>query len=116
MVICMTASRLPATLMAEHGMAGGWRARMLASCTCSSAPAEPRPAPGPAFDRAGTAAEDIERRDSRHSMDFEDGQALLRHVCKMGLEGIVSKQADSRNRSGRPTDWLKTKCEGYRRA
>jgi ATP-dependent DNA ligase len=29
---------------------------------------------------------------------------------RMGLEGIVSKQLGSRYRSGRSTDWLKTKC------
>ena len=28
----------------------------------------------------------------------------------MGLEGIVSKRATSRYRSGRSTSWLKTKC------
>ena len=32
-----------------------------------------------------------------------------RHACKLGLEGIVSKQLGSRYRSGRPPDWLKFK-------
>lgn len=31
-------------------------------------------------------------------------------ACEMGLEGIVSKRADSPYRSGRGDDWLKTKC------
>jgi ATP-dependent DNA ligase len=36
----------------------------------------------------------------------------------MGLEGIVSKRKDSRYRSGRCPDWLKSKnpeCEAVRR-
>jgi bifunctional non-homologous end joining protein LigD len=31
----------------------------------------------------------------------------IRHACKMGLEGIVSKRKDSAYRSGRSPDWLK---------
>jgi bifunctional non-homologous end joining protein LigD len=33
---------------------------------------------------------------------------VFRHVCKLGLEGIVSKRKDSPYRSGR-SDWLKMK-------
>ena len=33
----------------------------------------------------------------------------LRHACKLGCEGIVSKRADSPYRSGRSRDWIKTK-------
>jgi bifunctional non-homologous end joining protein LigD len=40
----------------------------------------------------------------------EPGTILLRHACKMGLEGIVSKLADAPYRSGRGRDWIKTKC------
>jgi bifunctional non-homologous end joining protein LigD len=40
----------------------------------------------------------------------ERGTTLLRHACKLGLEGIVSKIADAPYRSGRGHDWLKTKC------
>ena len=40
----------------------------------------------------------------------EPGTTLLRHACKMGLEGIVSKVADAPYRSGRGHDWVKTKC------
>jgi bifunctional non-homologous end joining protein LigD len=40
----------------------------------------------------------------------EPGTVLLRHACKMGLEGIVSKLADAPYRSGRGRDWVKTKC------
>ena len=35
---------------------------------------------------------------------------LLKHACKMDLEGIISKRADAPYRSGRGDDWLKTKC------
>ncbi len=40
----------------------------------------------------------------------EPGDVLLKHACKMGLEGIVSKRADAPYRSGRGHDWIKTKC------
>ena len=38
------------------------------------------------------------------------GPVLLKHACKMGLEGIVSKRADAAYHSGRGHDWIKTKC------
>ena len=38
-----------------------------------------------------------------------DGQTIFRHVCKLGLEGIVSKRKGSPYRSGRSPDWLKVK-------
>src|SRR6201982_3459158 len=38
-----------------------------------------------------------------------DGETVFRHVCKLGLEGIVSKRKDSTYRSGRSPDWLKMK-------
>ena len=40
----------------------------------------------------------------------ERGPILLKHACKLGLEGIVSKLRDAPYRSGRGNDWLKTKC------
>ena len=40
----------------------------------------------------------------------EPGTTLLRHACKMGLEGIVSKVVDAPYRSGHSHDWVKTKC------
>ncbi|HET7804725.1 MAG TPA: DNA ligase D [Pseudolabrys sp.] len=40
----------------------------------------------------------------------ERGGTLLRHACKLGLEGIISKAADAPYRSGRGNDWIKTKC------
>jgi bifunctional non-homologous end joining protein LigD len=42
-------------------------------------------------------------------LDFDDGEAVFRHACKMGLEGIVSKRLGSRYRSGPSPDWLKSK-------
>jgi bifunctional non-homologous end joining protein LigD len=38
-----------------------------------------------------------------------DGPDVFHHACMMGLEGIVSKRKDSRYRSGRSPDWLKSK-------
>ena len=47
----------------------------------------------------------------RLSADFEsDGALLLRHACRLGLEGIVSKRADAPYRSGRNAAWVKSKC------
>src|SRR5215210_1707668 len=39
-----------------------------------------------------------------------DGEKLFRACAEYGLEGIVSKRASSRYRSGRSKAWLKTKC------
>lgn len=38
------------------------------------------------------------------------GPLLLKHACRMGLEGIISKLTDARYRSGRGHNWLKAKC------
>ncbi len=38
-----------------------------------------------------------------------DGATLFRHACKLGLEGIVSKRADSPYVSGRSPYWRKLK-------
>ncbi len=40
----------------------------------------------------------------------EPGPLLVKHACKLGLEGIISKRADASYHSGRGHDWLKTKC------
>jgi ATP-dependent DNA ligase len=34
---------------------------------------------------------------------------VFQHACKLGLEGIVSKRRNSRYRSGRSPDWIKSK-------
>ena len=50
---------------------------------------------------------------SRHSLHIEgDGATVFRHVCKLGLEGIVPKRKDAAYRSGRSPDWLKRKNPG----
>ena len=38
-----------------------------------------------------------------------DGPTVFDHVCRMGLEGIVSKRTDAPYRSGPSMVWLKTK-------
>jgi bifunctional non-homologous end joining protein LigD len=38
-----------------------------------------------------------------------DGPAIFAHVCRMGLEGIVSKRVDAPYRSGPSKTWLKAK-------
>jgi bifunctional non-homologous end joining protein LigD len=42
-------------------------------------------------------------------LDEEDGPLVFQHACKLGLEGIVSKHRNSRYRSGRSPDWIKSK-------
>ena len=39
----------------------------------------------------------------------EDGAAVFRHACHLGLEGIVSKRLDGPYRSGPSKVWLKSK-------
>ena len=41
---------------------------------------------------------------------IEPGAAMLRHACRIGLEGVVSKRRDAPYRSGRGRDWIKSKC------
>ena len=40
----------------------------------------------------------------------EDGAIVLRHACRLGLEGIVSKLRDAPYHSGRGKGWIKSKC------
>jgi len=44
-----------------------------------------------------------------------DGEAMFRHACRLGLEGIVSKRVDSRYKSGRCLSWVKVKNPEYQR-
>ena len=47
----------------------------------------------------------------RYSDHFEeDGEMILRHACRLSLEGVVSKLRDGKYRSGRGRDWIKSKC------
>lgn len=40
----------------------------------------------------------------------EDGPLVLRHACRLSLEGVISKQKDAPYRSGRTNAWVKSKC------
>ena len=50
-------------------------------------------------------------RELRYSEHFEeDGELVLRHACRLSLEGVVSKLRDAPYHSGRGKDWIKSKC------
>ena len=53
-------------------------------------------------------------RFSEH-MSGANGEAMFRHACAMGLEGIVSKRATSRYKSGSCVNWVKVKNPAYER-
>ncbi len=38
------------------------------------------------------------------------GEPMLLHACKIGLEGVISKRRDALYKAGRHRDWLKIKC------
>ncbi|WP_296038148.1 DNA ligase D, partial [uncultured Agrobacterium sp.] len=47
----------------------------------------------------------------RYSAHFqEDGEKVLQHACSLGLEGVISKVAESPYVSGRKGQWIKSKC------
>ncbi len=47
----------------------------------------------------------------RYSEHFEeDGELVLRHACRLSLEGVVSKERSAPYRSGRGKVWIKSKC------
>ncbi len=39
-----------------------------------------------------------------------DGAAMVRHACRLGLEGVVSKRKDKPYVAGRSAHWVKIKC------
>ena len=43
------------------------------------------------------------------------GEAMFRHACALGLEGIISKRLDKPYVSGRCTSWVKVKNPAYER-
>ncbi|MEQ1937579.1 DNA ligase D [Mesorhizobium sp. CN5-321] len=55
-----------------------------------------------------TLPDDAAVRFSDHFV--EPGRVMLKHACRMGLEGVVSKRADAPYRSGRTGAWIKSKC------
>jgi bifunctional non-homologous end joining protein LigD len=48
-------------------------------------------------------------------LEAMQGEAMFRHACAMGLEGIVSKKLTSRYKSGSWRSWLKVKNPNYER-
>src|SRR6185312_12132215 len=47
----------------------------------------------------------------RFSEDLKgEAQEVLEHACKLGLEGLIGKEADSVYVSGRSKSWIKLKC------
>ena len=44
-----------------------------------------------------------------------EGAVVFAHACKLGLEGIVSKRAGSRYRSGTTRNWLKCLNQDFQR-
>ncbi len=47
----------------------------------------------------------------RYSKDIRaQGREMFREACKHGVEGVVSKLADGKYRSGRSREWVKSKC------
>lgn len=47
----------------------------------------------------------------RFSSHFEEsGAMVLRHACRLSLEGVISKLAGSAYRAGRGRSWIKSKC------
>ena len=52
-----------------------------------------------------------DQRILRYSAHFAvDGAQMYKQACAKGLEGIISKRADSRYVAGRQKTWLKVKC------
>ena len=44
------------------------------------------------------------------------GEAMFRHACALGLEGIISKRLDKPYVSGRCTSWVKVEEPGVHQA
>jgi ATP-dependent DNA ligase len=48
------------------------------------------------------------RRRGQEAVLFGDGPTVFEHVCRMGLEGIVSKRTDAPYRGGPSRRWVKS--------
>src|SRR5690606_38997860 len=47
----------------------------------------------------------------RYSNHFDqNGSLVLRHACRLSLEGVISKLRDAPYRTGRGKSWIKSKC------
>ncbi|MDX8458138.1 DNA ligase D [Mesorhizobium humile] len=69
----------------------------------------------PLVERKQALAELLGKQPENSALRFSDhfhepGKVMLQHVCRMGLEGVVSKRADAPYRSGRGLSWIKSKC------
>ncbi|RUX28897.1 DNA ligase D [Mesorhizobium sp. M2A.F.Ca.ET.042.01.1.1] len=69
----------------------------------------------PLVERKQALAELVGEQPENSALRFSDhfhepGKVMLQHVCRMGLEGVVSKRADAPYRSGRGLTWIKSKC------
>jgi bifunctional non-homologous end joining protein LigD len=68
--------------------------------------------PFPLSDRKRLLAKVVGRRSLGIVLSQHTDEDIFQGVCRMGLEGIVSKRLSSPYRSGRSTDWLKIKNPG----
>lgn len=69
--------------------------------------------PAPLIERKETLAGLLQQAPEplRYSEHFdEDGDLVLRHACRLSLEGVVSKVRTSPYASGRTATWIKSKC------
>ena len=65
----------------------------------------------PLIERKSLLKKLVDKTEIQFSESFEvDGREMLKHACKTGLEGVVSKVRDSRYTSGRTNDWVKVTC------
>ncbi|RWA60718.1 DNA ligase D [Mesorhizobium sp.] len=69
----------------------------------------------PLVERKQALAELLGEQPENSALRFSDhfsepGKVIQQHVCRMGLEGVVSKRADAPYRSGRSLTWIKSKC------
>jgi bifunctional non-homologous end joining protein LigD len=67
------------------------------------------------IDRKNLLLNVLNRLPERSNIRFSDhldegGDAMFKHACRLGLEGIVSKRRDLPHRSGRGDHWIKRKC------
>jgi bifunctional non-homologous end joining protein LigD len=65
----------------------------------------------PLIDRKALLKKLVGKTDIQFSESFEvDGREMIKHACKSGLEGVVSKVRDSRYPIGRSNNWVKVTC------
>jgi bifunctional non-homologous end joining protein LigD len=69
----------------------------------------------PLLERKERLAKILGKSKSKSTLRYSEhirgqGEKLLNSFCDAGLEGVVSKRADSRYSGVRSEDWLKTKC------